>query len=348
MINFSSGPAYFPLSLKSRLSQILNTADSPLFLSHLCAVNQEIWQQAKANLRLFDKIPEEFEIILMPLSVRGLFSCFSQNFQTSHKVGVYQTGFWSRYASEVFAKTHFVSPLSPLFDNNNIVRNVDIGFWVSNETISGVKFDLRNKNLLRIVDKSSDYLSEPTDWQSIDCAIIGCQKVFSFPGATLVIARKSFLEQLTFEKVPHNLRYQAYKDSAATTRSNLHSWVICAVTDYLSQRSWSQLQQRRQLWTRKLYHLIDSTPWFYSQVPLQWRSQVNITFSVDKNYKSYIDRFFNRYKALGVQGHKSYQAQYRLSLYPSLIASEHDTQFLDDFSENCSNIIVSSKEKAYF
>lgn len=338
MINLSAGPAFLLPHIKCQLSNFLSAPDTPLFQSHLSSVNQDIWEESKRLLRQFDKIPDDFEILLLPSSVRGTIESLADNLKLASCLDMFLTGRWGYSAYNLLRSKMPVRFLSPHFDLYRSSSNPV--FSVSNETISGAKFHYQGASSIRICDMTSGYLSAPTPWDDIDCAIIGCQKIFSLPGATLVIIRRDSLNQMQYLKSPMNLRYQAQCDSAATTRSNLHAWMIGRVTQALENITWKTLISRRESWSKKLYNFIDSQPYLMNQVPEKMRSDVNITFSVDPLFKGLIDDFFQINNVAGISGHKSFHATYRLSFYPQFLAAQHDDRFVDTLVQSCSNILV--------
>lgn len=342
VLNFSAGPAHFPKVLQKELSKWLSCPQTSAFDSHLSDDNQQLWLDAQKALRDFDNIPQEFKIILLPLSVRGVLHSFRENLPQDSQIGLYQTGYWSHLASQALSQDFVVHYHSSDLDDKicpNILKN-DVLYWVSNETLSGYSFNPTFSDFsqfqrypMRIVDKTSDFLSSPTPWDSLDCIIVGCQKIFSFPGSTLVIIRQEHLERCLYQRHPHNFRYQDERNSTATTRSNLHCWLIKQVSELLKETSWLSLQRKRQIWVDTLYHAIDSHPELQSLVPKHRRSSVHLTWKASKKQQEMTNAFFIRHQARGYVGHRRFGADFRLSLYP-LLMTNIPVDFLEKFKSH--------------
>jgi phosphoserine aminotransferase len=338
IINFSPGPGLLVPKIRNSLSKVLlDPKSNYLFQPAHLQANEDLWKQACLALRKFDFIPDDFEIILMPVSVRGMYTLFAEQIPQGKTVGVYQTGYWSYCLWKALSEHHRVRLLSPFFNSalSTEESTADYSFSVSNETISGFQcFINPGKKTMHIVDKTSDFLSSPTDWSTLDCAFIGCQKVFSFPGATLVVARKTFLSSLVKKKNAHHLFYQFEQKSKASTRSNLHVWLIKEVTEVLAKKGWPFLKQRREIWVNTLYTLIDKSIFFKNDLPEIYRSNVQVTFTCQKHFEKKLEDFFKENQCIGYTGHIRYGKGYRLSLYPSFIAT-YSFSFLDKFLRFC-------------
>lgn len=332
LINFSAGPGFLEPSVKQRLSDyLLDKENSFLFHPPHVLENEALWKKACHQLRQFDAIPDDFVILLMPVSVRGVYELLSEQILLGKTLGLYQSGYWSYEIWQALGSRHFVKMLSPFLKEDS--KDLDYVFSVSNETISGFKCPVYpQKPSKHIVDKTSDFLASPTNWATIDCALIGCQKVFSFPGATLVIARKDFLETLLKKKSAHNLFYQYEKDSKGSTRSNLHVWLMKEVTEYLQQKGWPFLQERRKIWLQSLYKIIDTHPSLKNSCPSHFRSDVQVTFSCQRKFQKELEMFFQENQCCGYKAHQRFGPGYRLSLYPLFVASQ-SLNFLQKFSE---------------
>ena len=134
------------------------------------------------------------------------------------------------------------------------------------------------------------------------------------------------------ERSPHNWRYQAQKNSCASTRSNLHCWLIKTISNFFLQQDIKKIRDNQIKRSEIIYDLIDRAAFLKNFVPKAFRSNSHITFKVQESFKVEFEKFFVEQKCVGYLSHRAYQADYRLSFYP-MLANQLNDDFVEKFEE---------------
>jgi phosphoserine aminotransferase len=210
----------------------------------------------------------------------------------------------------------------------------------TNNTVVGTQWHQYPEVAIPIVaDMSSDFLSKTIDTIPFGCIYAHAQKNTGLSGITIVLIRKSMLENMP-DNIPEMLDYRSH----IKNKSNYHTpacfsmYVTWLMLQWLEDdiggvEAMAEINQRK---AKMLYEYLDTSSFFQCPVVKDSRSLMNVIFSTPN---STLDQLFIAEAAnnslIGVAGHRS-QGGCRVSLYNSVteIAVEHLVSFMQKFEEN--------------
>ncbi|WDL97846.1 3-phosphoserine/phosphohydroxythreonine transaminase [Alicyclobacillus sp. ALC3] len=356
--NFNGGPAALPLeALQKAQAELLNfngTGISMLELGHRTKAYAAVHQNAKDLLRQLLKVPNDYDILFLQGGASLQFAMLPMNYLTPERSGAYAlTGSWSKKALDEAKR---VGPTRVAFDGkpdgyrqippaDTIAVNPSDAYLhvTSNNTIVGSQWKAfpDTGSVPLVADMSSDILSRAIDVSKFAMIYAGAQKNLGPAGVTVVIVKKSFVEQSTAIADERNLsvmlRYDQYaaNDSLYNTPPVFAIYVVGLVLEWLAAQG--GVEAAADLGRRKadlVYGAIDASSGFYQGhcVP-EGRSTTNVTFrlptpELDKAFLAAAEEN----GLVGLGGHRSVGGC-RASLYNavSLDACERLVEFMDSF-----------------
>ncbi|MFK8881482.1 3-phosphoserine/phosphohydroxythreonine transaminase [Bacillus velezensis] len=351
--NFNAGPAALPLDvLQKAQKEFINFNDtgmSVMELSHRSKEYDAVHQKAKSLLKELMDIPDDYDILFLQGGASLQFSMLPMNFLTPEKTAHFiVTGAWSEKAlaeAKLFGNTSVTATSAD--SNHNHIPEADLsgikdGAYLhvtSNNTIFGTQWkEFPNSPIPLVADMSSDILSRKIDVKTFDVIYGGAQKNLGPSGVTVVIMKKSWLENEN-ANVPKILKYSTHTkaDSLYNTPPTFAIYMLSLVLEWLAENGGVEAAERRnQEKADVLYGTIDASGGFYAgHAAKDSRSHMNVTFTLRDS--SLTKKFVEEAKAAkmtGLGGHRSVGGC-RASIYNavSLADCEKLAQFMRKFQQ---------------
>lgn len=210
----------------------------------------------------------------------------------------------------------------------------------SNETIDGVQYRSfpDTGHIPLIADMSSDIFSRPIEVSRFSLIYAGAQKNIGPAGVTIVIVRRSLLEQIP-ETIPDMLSYNihAKHHSLYNTPPVFSVYMVNLVLKWMMKQGGVQgMAARNQRKAELLYHVLDNSGGFYKGlVHKDSRSMMNITFrAASPEIESKLLAELEQEGFMGLKGHRD-AGHLRASIY-NAVPYEHCkvlADFLSDFQK---------------
>jgi phosphoserine aminotransferase len=187
-----------------------------------------------------------------------------------------------------------------------------------------------------VVDISSDFLTRPVDWELVDVVYGGVQKNLGPAGLTVVVIRRSALEQCV-TGLPSYLGYAGH----AAARSLLNTPPMFPI--YVMGKMLRWIQDRAGMADRAtrrsglIYDVIDTSGAFYiGPAERDARSRSNVVFQLGASELD--DRFLSGAREAGLvnlKGHRSVGG-FRASIYNAMPDEGVDelAQYMRDFARS--------------
>ncbi|ADH99987.1 phosphoserine aminotransferase [[Bacillus] selenitireducens MLS10] len=323
--NFNPGPSPLPKEVLDHVQKnMFNFEQSGMGLmelSHRSALYEQVHNQTISDLKDILRVPDDFSILLLQGGASLQFSMIALNFLGDDQKAAYvMTGSWSEKAkkeADFYGETYVLAttkenqyksiPDVPLQDIQN---NTAYLHFTSNNTIFGTQIrSFPDADVPVIVDMSSDILSKPVDWNTVDLAYAGAQKNAGMSGVTVVIIRNSLLEKAS-DKVSPSLSYKqhAKSNSLYNTPPTAAIYMTGLVCDWIKQNGAIEgMTERASHKAGLLYDEIDGSDGFYTgHAETEARSFMNVTFNLPTEELE--KKFLAQAKEkgfVGLNGHRS-------------------------------------------
>ncbi|MBJ7572495.1 3-phosphoserine/phosphohydroxythreonine transaminase [Bacillus halotolerans] len=322
--NFNAGPAALPLEvLQTAQKEFIDFNESGMSvmeLSHRSKEYEAVHQKAKSLLIELMGIPEDYDILFLQGGASLQFSMLPMNFLTPEKTAHFaMTGAWSEKAlaeAKLFGNTSVTATSES--DNYSYIPEVDLtdvkdGAYLhitSNNTIFGTQWqEFPNSPIPLVADMSSDILSQKIDVSKFDVIYGGAQKNLGPSGVTVVVMKKSWLQNEN-DNVPKILKYSTHvkADSLYNTPPTFAIYMLSLVLEWLKKNGGVEAaEQRNEQKAQVLYSCIDESNGFYKgHARKDSRSRMNVTFTLrdDELTKKFVQEAKER-KMVGLGGHRS-------------------------------------------
>ena len=350
--NFSAGPAALPLPvLESACNEFIDHGHGASILetSHRSPEFTAVLDHANESLRTLASIPDTHDILWLQGGASMQFAMIPLNFLKAGSTGAYvMTGTWS---DKALAEANFVGDTHVAASSKDGGYNAipDASTWdipenaayihtTSNNTIFGTQFQSFPTELKAplVCDMSSDILCRPTDFGAFDLVYAGAQKNLGPSGVTLVIIRKSWLEEVN-STIPKFLRYSTHSEKGSTynTPPVYPIYLVGKVLDWLKdQGGLEAMHEQNKVKAARIYNLIDENPNFFKGHAVKdSRSLMNITFNLPT--EALEQQFVAEAKGaslVGVKGHRSVGG-IRASIYNAVPAASVEAlaTFMESF-----------------
>ncbi|MDQ0254220.1 phosphoserine aminotransferase [Evansella vedderi] len=350
--NFNAGPSALPYPVieeaKKSMFDYQNSELSVLEMSHRGPIYEEIHYGALNKVRSLLKVPDEFEILFLQGGASLQFAMLPMNFLTNEKKAAYiLSGSWSEKAFQEASRIGETYELaSTKADNYRAIPFVPLDqcsqdtsyiHLTSNNTIFGTQWISypNNKFAPICVDASSDIFSKTLDWGNIDLLYAGAQKNAGPSGVTIVILRKSFMEQAN-KDIPKILSYETHvkTDSLYHTPPTGSIYLLGLVMNWIEEQGGvAAMEKFAAEKASLLYSAIDNSDGFYKGHALKdSRSTMNVTFNLpSKELEQKFVKIAEEKGFIGLKGHRSVGGL-RASIY-NAVPKEH-VETLVDFMES--------------
>lgn len=322
--NFNAGPAALPLEVLQKAQKEFidfnESGMSVMELSHRSNEYEAVHQKAKSLLIELMGIPEDYDILFLQGGASLQFSMLPMNFLTPEKTAHFvMTGAWSEKAlaeAKLFGNTSVTATSES--DNYSYIPEADLtdvkdGAYLhitSNNTIFGTQWqEFPNSPIPLVADMSSDILSRKIDVSKFDVIYGGAQKNLGPSGVTVVVMKKSWLQNEN-ANVPKILKYSTHTkaDSLYNTPPTFAIYMLSLVLEWLKENGGiDAAEQRNGQKADVLYKCIDESGGFYKgHAEKDSRSRMNVTFTLrdDELTKTFVQQAKEE-KMVGLGGHRS-------------------------------------------
>ena len=337
IINFSAGPAMLPHAVLKRAKQeFLNWHSSGVNVMEMTHRGQEftaIIEQAEADLRTLMAIPNHYKVLFLQGGATAQFTAVPMNLLRGKQTADYiNTGQWSKKAIAE-AKRYCHVNVAASSENNRFTTVPDRSTWrlnpnaayvhyTANETIDGVEFTAipDTGEVPLVVDLSSTILSRPIDVSQFALIYASAQKNIGPAGLTIVIVRDDLLGD-ALPKTPIMLDYKVQADyfSLYNTPPTYAIYMAGLVFKWLKEAGGlAQMATINKRKADKLYAAIDHASLYQNHVDKQYRSWMNIPFTLSDNT---LDQVFlkqaDKQGLINLKGHRSVGGM-RASIYNAM------------------------------
>lgn len=324
--NFNAGPSALPLAVlekaQKELVNLEGTGMSVMEMSHRSKEYEAVHNKAISLLKELLSIPADYEVLFIQGGASLQFSMIPMNFlREGKKAGYIMTGSWSSKAlseAKAVGATYEVASSKdsnhkyiPALEALKYQEDTDYVHLTSNNTIFGTQWQdfPATGDIPLVADMSSDIMSKPFDVNKFALIYAGAQKNLGPSGVTVVIAKKSLLEQEK-DNLPTMLRYSTFTEnnSLYNTPPTFGIYMIGLVLEWIKEQGGlAKVYEKNQAKAALIYDVIDESNGFYvGHAEKDSRSLMNITFRVkDEELEK---KFLAEGKAkgfIGINGHRS-------------------------------------------
>ena len=299
--NFSAGPAMLPEAVLERAKQEMTdwhgTGMSVMEMSHRGKDYMSIAAQAEADLREVMAIPDNYKVLFLQGGASSQFSMIPLNLFNSRGVmhaDYINTGAWSKKAIAEAGKYGDINVAAsseessfttiPAYDTWNLNDTAAYVHYTPNETIGGVEFHSipDTGDIPLVADMSSTILSRPLDVSKFGLIYAGAQKNIGPAGLTLVIIRDDLIgETMVDAPAMSDYSIHAKSDSMYNTPPTYGWYLAGLVFQWIKEQggltAMAEINERK---SQKLYDAIDSSDFYNSPVPSEFRSWMNVPFTL--------------------------------------------------------------------
>ncbi len=346
--NFNAGPAALPREvLEQAQAELLDFRGSGISLlesSHRAPEYAAVHEETLTALRALIGGTEEHEILFMGGGARSQFALVAWNLLRAGEHGDYLvTGNWSQtavaeasklgearvlWSGEAGGFTHIPTP-----DEYTVAPTATYLHYTSNNTIRGTQYPEppASSAVPLVCDMSSDILSRPVHCDRHALIYAGAQKNLGPAGVTLILIRKSLLEQLR-DDLPGIFSYRsiAAKSSLLNTPPVFAIYLVgLTARHWLDRGGLAPLAAANARKATALYAALDESDGFYRcPVEPSSRSSMNVVFRIHD--ESLEPTFLEESRAagfIGLKGHRSVGGL-RASLY-NAVSEESATALVE-------------------
>jgi len=323
--NFFAGPAVLPLSVvvesRQAVEDFANLGVSIMEVSHRSKEFDAVMAEAQQDaLDIMGLSADDYAVVYLGGGASTQFAMIPMNFLAT-KADYVVTGEWATKAAKeakLFGAVHEAG--SSAGSNFNFIPktlawspDADYAHITTNNTIYGTEWkttpDVGTVPL--VADMSSDMLSREMDYSKYSLIYAGAQKNLGPAGVTMIVLRKSWMEEKAKDGIPTMLKYKTHvsKGSMFNTPPAFPVFVVGRTLKWIMKEGGlGAIQKRNQTKAAMIYDAIDSHPDFYkgSVADKADRSLMNITWNLPT--PDLEEKFISEAKAqrmLGLKGHRS-------------------------------------------
>lgn len=332
-INFYAGPAILPQEVFEQASAaVLNFKDtglSVLEISHRSAAFEEVIEEARQLVKELLNLPPHYEVLFLGGGASMQFCQVPYNLlRPNGKAAYVNTGVWSKNAiheARLFGLTEVIASsedgnFSYIPDVPNVGSEYDYLHITTNNTIFGTQYhQLPQCDCPLVADMSSDIFSKPIDATRFDLFYAGAQKNLGPAGVTLVVVNTDILGK-TDRPIPTMLDYRIHiKKGSMFNTPPVFSVYGCYLTlQWIKKQGLTAIGNQNRLKATLLYDEIDRNSLFTATARPQDRSQMNVTFTINKPdlEKTFLE-FAQQNNCVGIKGHRLVGG-FRASIYNAM------------------------------
>ncbi len=350
--NFSPGPAVLPPQVMEHAqAEFLDwggTGISVMEVSHRSPEFMDLAAQSEADLRKLLAISENYKVLFLQGGATLQFAAVPLNLATPDQVADYVvTGSWGNKAKTEASRfvqvnvaadaaaSHYTTVPNPA--TWRVTDNAAYLHCTPNETIGGVEMHSipEVSEAPVVADMSSTLLSRPVDVSRFGLIYAGAQKNIGQAGLTVVIVREDLIGHAVAQ-TPGVVDYRVMADTNSmwNTPATYPWYMASLVFKWLKEQGGLEsMAQRNDAKSVKLYSAIDATDFYTNPVEFEYRSRMNIPFTLPDAALDSI--FVKESKAAGLinlKGHRSVGGL-RASIYNAMPEEGVDAlvAFMADF-----------------
>ncbi|HRS02008.1 MAG TPA: 3-phosphoserine/phosphohydroxythreonine transaminase [Bacteroidota bacterium] len=323
--NFFAGPAVLPYEvLEATRDAVVDFAGlgvSIMEVSHRDKAFDAVIKEAESDLlSLMNLSKDEYSVLFLGGGASLQFAMVPYNF-LQNEADYISTGYWSDKAikeAQMTGKTNIIATskddnYSYIPKNFTISPNADYVHITSNNTIYGSEWkkwpDTGNTPL--VIDNSSDFLAMERDYNKASLIYAGAQKNVGPAGVTVIVIKKSFVEQKARKDGYTMMKYSTHieKESLYNTPPVLPIYAVGQTLKWLKKNGGLKaMQEKNEKKAKMIYDVIDAHPdFFIGRIKnKEDRSLMNITWNLPTPELE--AKFLEEAKAqkmLGLKGHRS-------------------------------------------
>jgi phosphoserine aminotransferase len=354
VFNFSAGPAALPLEVlekaQSEMTDWQGSGMSVMEISHRSKAFIAVAEQAEADLRELLNISDDYAVMFLQGGATQQFALIPMNLSDDGQtVDQLVTGSWSKKALKEGQALRTVNIVADGADSNyadipardtwKLTPDAAYFHMCQNETIGGVEIhELPDTGGVPIVaDLSSTILSRPLDVSKYGMIYAGAQKNIGPAGLTIVIVRKDLIREGRPASNILNYAAHAAGGSMMNTPPTFAWYVAGLVFDWVKRRGGlSAMADFNRTKAEKLYAAIDGSDFYANPVALDYRSWMNIPFTLAN--PDLDGEFLKQAEAAGLmnlKGHRSVGGM-RASIYNAVPMEAIDALigFMQEFEQS--------------
>jgi phosphoserine aminotransferase len=347
--NFYAGPATLPAPAleraKAEIPNWENTGMSVMETSHRSAEYDVVHYGAMNLLSELLGLDDDHQVLFLQGGASTQFAMLPMNFIPEGGSADYvNTGTWSQKALKEanIVATGRIAGSSEAEGFSKIPKQAELDLdpnaayvhITSNNTIKGTQYHEfpETGSVPLVADMSSDILWRPIDANRFHLIYAGAQKNIGPSGVTIVIIRKSWLEQAN-SGLPSMLSYGTYssKDSLYNTPPTFAIYMVRNVLEWLKGNGGlAAMETTNRAKGDLLYRVFEESGGFYrSPVAADSRSYMNVVFRLPSEELE--AKFVAEAKAVGMVGLKGHRSVggCRASIYNAM--PMEGVQVLADF-----------------
>lgn len=334
--NFNAGPSILPQStIENTAKAVLDLNGiglSILEISHRSKEFESILNEAVSLFKELLAIPEGYSVLFLGGGASLQFCMVPFNL-LNKKAAYLNSGVWAGKALKE-AKLMSVGEVVEVASSKDlnfsyipkgysIPTDADYFHITTNNTIYGtqLKTDIDSPVPL-VADASSDILSRPIDVKKYSIIYGGAQKNLGPAGTAFVIIKNDILGKVN-RPIPSMLDYKVHIENGSLYNTPTVFAIYACLQTLKWIKSLGGVQTLYQMNVEKaqlLYSEIDRNKLFKGTAKIEDRSDMNICFIMNDEYKDLEDEFLNFAKnkgIVGIKGHRSVGG-FRASTYNAL------------------------------
>jgi len=354
VFNFSAGPAALPLEVleeaKAGLADWQGSGMSVMEVSHRSKAFVAVAEQAEADLRELMNISDDYAVLFLQGGATQQFALIPMNLSDEGQtVDQLVTGSWSKKALKEGKALRNVNVVADGADSNysdvpaadtwSLTPDAAYFHFCQNETIGGVEFHElpATGNVPLVADLSSTILSRPIDVSRYGMIYAGAQKNIGPAGLTIVIVRKDLIAK--GRPASDILNYAAHADGGSMMNTPpTFAWYMAGLVFkwIKANGGLAAMGEFNKTKADKLYAAIDGSDFYANPVNPEYRSWMNIPFTLAKPELD--GEFLAQAEQAGLmnlKGHRSVGGM-RASIYNAVPMEAVDAliAFMQEFESN--------------
>lgn len=337
LINFDAGPAALPKEVLQQASEAIlnynNNGLSILEIPHRGKLFEALLTEANALVKELLELRDDYDVLWLQGGGRLQFSMVPMNFLSDNDTAGYiESGHWAEealknarlYGHTLILGSSKAEQYTYIPAWNAIPEDLAYLHLTSNNTIYGTQFfSFPETEVPLVADMSSELFSRKLDYKKFDLIYAVAQKNIGPAGVTLVVVRKSLLEQQK-RKLPEILSYRdvAAHNSVLNTPPVFAIYCSLLTLRWIKNTGMAEMERRNQEKATLLYDAIDNSNLFYGVARKEHRSLMNVCFRAqeEKHTQAFLD-FARERNITGIKGHRSVGG-FRASLYNAISVAD--------------------------
>ena len=298
--NFAAGPSTLPLEvLEEAQNEFLDFQDTGMSVTEISHRNKKfmaVVEEAEDSLRRLMNIPDDYAVLFVQGGASQQFAAVPLNLMHKGKADYIVTGNFAKKAYEegvIYGGEGAKCVASSADKNYTYIPDVDaIDFTpdadyvhiTSNNTIFGTRYVQfpETGSVPLVADMSSDILSREVDVSRFGVIYAGAQKNIAPAGVTIVIAKRSLMQD-PLKICPTMLKWKTQDKEGAHSLYNTPPCFSIYMANLVLRRlvklgGVKEMEKVNEYKAGLLYDFIDNSSLFKNYVQKEYRSTMNVPF----------------------------------------------------------------------